>query len=83
MGKQNQMKKPNAILMGEAINEEARAAHREDRAPSSTNVIKIFTRRSRNRLSYTETLRLFDFVFNEYQNATGAKAISLPLPRSN
>jgi len=77
------MKKPNAILMGEAINEEARAAHREGRAPSSTKVIKIFTRRSRNRLRYTETVKVFDFVFGEYQKATGAKAISLPPPGSN
>jgi len=77
------MKKPNAILMAEPINAEARAAHKERRAPSSSNVLRIFAESSRNRLTYEETVKLFDFVFDEYQKATGAKAISLPPPGSN
>jgi hypothetical protein len=77
------MKKPNGILMADAINAEVRAAHKERRAPSSSNVLRIFAKSSRNRLTYEETVKLFDFVFGEYQKATGAKAISLPPPGSN
>ena len=76
-------KKPNGILMAEAINRETIAAHKERRAPSSSNVLRIFAESSRNRLTYEETVELFDFVFGEYQKATGAKVISLPPPGSN
>ncbi len=76
-------KKPNGILMAEAINRETIAAHKERRAPSSSNLLRIFAESSRNRLTYEETVELFDFVFGEYQKATGAKAISLPPPGSN
>jgi len=69
--------------MAEAINWETIAAHKERRAPSSSNLLRIFAESSRNRLTYEETVELFDFVFGEYQKATGAKAISLPPPGSN
>ncbi len=69
--------------MAEAINRETIAAHKERRAPSSSNLLRIFAESSRNRLTYEETVELFDFVFGEYQKATGAKAISLPPPGSN
>lgn len=76
------MKKPNqnAILMVDAIKAEAEAAYKERRAPSSSNVLRIFAESSRDRLTYEETVTLFDFVFGEYQKVTGAKAIHLSRP---
>jgi hypothetical protein len=77
------MKKPNGILMGEAIFAEERAAHKERRPPSSSNVLRLFAKSSRNRLTYAESVRLFDYVFSEYQKVTGVEAISLPPPGLN
>lgn len=68
------MKKPNAIVMVDAIKEEVEAANIEGRSPRSSNVIAIF-KKKRKTLSNDEVNELFDIVFRGYRAATGVQVI--------
>lgn len=63
----------NAILMTAAIKEESIAAKKKGRAPKSSNVIAIFRKKSKARLSTDQVNTLFDIVFGAYQQVTGAR----------
>jgi hypothetical protein len=65
--------KPNAILMVDAIMDEARAAQKEKRVPQSSNAIKLFRQRTRRKLSAAQAGELFDIVFAEYCKVSGAR----------
>lgn len=71
------MKKPNAMVMVDAIKEESDAASGECRAAKSSNVIKIFLKNSDSGLSKNDVSRLFEIVFREYRGITGDQVIKI------
>src|SRR5260221_3004891 len=50
--------KPDATAMTELIFAEARAAQKEGRAPSSSNVLRLFGKASHDRLTYAQAVAL-------------------------
>jgi hypothetical protein len=65
--------KPNGIVTADAIKEEVLATAKEERIPTSSNVISIFRKKSTARLSDDQVNALFHIVFHKYQKRTGAR----------
>jgi hypothetical protein len=69
--------KPNAFVMADAIKEEMLAAGKEGRVSKSSNVISIFRKKSKARLSNDQVNALFDIMFREFQKLTEARVVKV------